>query len=154
MPNDPNQPTGPPDIAHVRTAVRRAAALMLFVAGTLAVASPVHLFGHVTGRGEMFDADHAGIAEALIGTVLLASAVAMLRQPRRARTIGLAATGFATVGFLWGLSITARAGHWPDIAYHLALLPVLIGCLVVLWRATDRPPPGTGATERRASTSA
>ena len=132
MQNEPHRPTGAP------IAVRRVAAVLVIVAGTLAVASAAHLSGHVTGRGVLFDADHAGIAEALIGAVLLGSAATMLRRPAQARTIGLAATGFATLGFLVGLSITAQAGHWPDITYHLAVLPVLIGSLVVLWRATDR----------------
>ena len=70
--------------------------------------------------------------------MLLCAAVAMLRTTRPARTIGLAASGFATAGFLFGLSITARGGHWPDIAYHLAVLPVLIASLVVLARSAPR----------------
>jgi hypothetical protein len=119
-------------------AFRGVALVMLFVAVTLAVASAVHLLGDVTGRGALFDADDAGIAEAIICAVLVAAAVAMLRVPRWARAIGIAATGFATAGFLVGLSITARAGRWPDIAYHLALLPVLVGSLVVLVRAGSR----------------
>jgi peptidoglycan/LPS O-acetylase OafA/YrhL len=115
--------------------VRRVAAVMVAVAATLAVASALHLSGRVTGRGTLYDAGDAGIAEAVIGIVLVVGAVAMFRRLRRARAIGLAATGFATAGFLLGLSITARGGHWPDIAYHVAVLPVLIGSLVVLIRS-------------------
>jgi len=118
--------------------VRGVAVVMMIEAASLAVASAVHLSGHVSGRGEPFDAGHAGIAEAIIGAVLLCAAVAMLRTTRPARTIGLAASGFATAGFLFGLSITARGGHWPDIAYHLAVLPVLIASLVVLARSAPR----------------
>jgi peptidoglycan/LPS O-acetylase OafA/YrhL len=118
---------------------------MVAEAVTLAAASGMHLSGHVTGRGEPFDADHAGIAEAIIGTVLVAGAIVMIRLPRRARVAGIAATGFATAGFLWGLSITAQGGHWPDIAYHLALLPILIASLVVLIRADSRR---TGGSRR------
>jgi hypothetical protein len=41
--------------------------LMLFEAATLAVASVLHLSGNVHGRGAPFNAQHAGIAEAVIG---------------------------------------------------------------------------------------
>lgn len=70
--------------------------------------------------------------------MLLIGVVTMLRRPALARTAGLVAAGFATAGFLVGLSITAQGGHWPDIAYHLTVLPLLIGSLVVLARAVDR----------------
>ena len=115
--------------------VRRVAAVLTAVTATLAVASALHLSGLVAGRGAPYNPDGAGVGEAVIGAVLLVSAVVMLRRPDRARGIGLAATGFATAGFLVGLSFTARGGHWPDIAYHLAVLPVLIASLVVLIRS-------------------
>jgi len=123
----------------MRTAItlRTVAALMLLEAASLATASTLHLSGHVTGRGALFDADHAGIAEALIGTALAGSAVTMLRVPRRARTLGITANAFATFGFLWGLNITARAGHWPDITYHLVVLPFLVGGILAAWRAVN-----------------
>ena len=128
-------------------AVRRVAALMAFEAFTLAVASTMHLSGHVHGRGEPFDANHAGIAEAIIGAMLAAGAVAMLRAPARARTIGVVLNGLAIVGFLNGLSITARGGDAPDIAYHLVVLPLLVASVVVLARTTTGP-----ATANRGST--
>ena len=137
---------------------RLVAAVMFVEAASLAVASAAHLSGHVTGRSAPFDGDHAGIAEAIIGAVLAASAVAMLRLPRRARVIGLLANGFAAAGFLVGLRATALGGHWPDIAYHLIVLPVLVGSLVVLARASgnrgSRPtappaPPGSPAIPAR-----
>lgn len=108
---------------------------MVFEAATLSVASSVHLFGHVQGRSKTFDATGAGVAEAVIGAVLVVAAVAMFRRPAQARTIGLAATGFAIVGFLFGLSITAASGHLPDIAYHITMLPLLIGSEVILLRS-------------------
>ena len=124
------------DTVRDRLVVRRVAGTLAAVATSLAVASAMHLAVRVHGRAEPpFDADHAGIAEAVIGTVLVIAVVVMLRSPARARLAGLAAAGFATAGFLWGLSITARGGHWPDIAYHLVVLPVLVGSLVVLVRA-------------------
>jgi hypothetical protein len=116
------------------------AAVLGGVAVSLAVAAALHLAGRVQGRGAPFDADDAGVAEAVIGAVLLGCAVAMVRLPRRARAIGLAGTGFAVAGFLIGLTMTARGGHWPDIAYHLTVLPILIGSLAVLVRA------GSGGT--------
>ena len=87
------------------------------------------------GRSLPFNPDHAGIAEAIIGIVLAAAAVVMLRSPARARTVGLGATGFAIAGFLLGLSFTARGGRLPDVAYHVMMLPVLIGGLIALLRS-------------------
>jgi hypothetical protein len=115
-----------------RSTLRGLVALMLIVAASLLAASVLHLSGHVTGRGAPFDAEHAGIAEAILCAVLLAGAVGMLRLPRRAKAIGLIANGVTTFGFLVGLTMTSRGGHWPDIAYHLTVLPLLIGGLVVL----------------------
>ena len=114
--------------------VRRIAALMVFVAATLAVASVLHLSGSVHGRSSPFDGEHAGIAEAFIGAVLAGGALAMRRAPGAARAIGMGATGFAVVGFAVGLSFTTRGGGIPDIAYHLLILPVLVGSLVALVR--------------------
>jgi peptidoglycan/LPS O-acetylase OafA/YrhL len=116
------------------TTTRRLAGLMIVIAVSLAVASLVHLVGHVEGRADLYDAHDAGIAEAAIGIVLAGGAVAMLRSPDRARAVGLGTLGFAVVGFLVGLSITARAGHLPDIAYHAAVLPLLVVGFVALAR--------------------
>jgi hypothetical protein len=119
-----------------RTVIARVAALMVVEAATLAVASALHLSGSVQGRSAPFNAGHAGVAEAIIGGVLAAGAVVMFRPPApgRARAAGLATTGFAIAGFLVGLNFTARGGHLPDIAYHITMLPVLIGSLIVLVR--------------------
>ncbi|MBE1607030.1 hypothetical protein [Actinopolymorpha pittospori] len=122
---------------------RRVAGVMALVAVSLAVASALHLSGRVDGRSEPFDAQHAGIAEAILCVVLLLGVAVMLLAPARARTAGLIAGGFTTLGFLWGLNLTARGGHWPDISYHLVGLPLLVGCCVVLLRARDDAlPPG------------
>jgi hypothetical protein len=56
------------------------------------------------------------------------------RGGTRARTVGLATTGFAIIGFLVGLSFTARSGPAADLAYHLIMLPVLIAIFVILLR--------------------
>jgi hypothetical protein len=65
-----------------QTVVRRVAALMIVEAASLAVASALHVSGNVTGRSKLFDADDAGIAEAIIGAVLLGGAIAIFRLPR------------------------------------------------------------------------
>jgi peptidoglycan/LPS O-acetylase OafA/YrhL len=118
-----------------RAVVRRIAATMAFVAATLAVASVLHLSGVARGRSEPFDADHAGVAEAIIGVVLMFGAVALARAPARSRAIGIATIGFAILGFVVGLNFTVRGGHAPDVAYHILVLPVLIATLIVLLRA-------------------
>jgi hypothetical protein len=102
---------------------------------SLAVASALHLSGLVHGRSEAFNAVAAGAAEATIGVVLAGAAVVMFRAPARARTVGLAALGFAVVGFSFGLRFTALGGHIPDVAYHVTLLPVFIASMIVLLRA-------------------
>lgn len=107
---------------------------MAFVATTLVVASALHLAGRVHGS-DPFDPDRAGVAEAVIAAVLAGGAVVLFRKPERGRGVGLAALGFAIVGFVVGLNFTTRGGHAPDIAYHVIVLPALIGAFVVHFRA-------------------
>ena len=118
-----------------RSVTRRVAGLMLFEAATLAVASAIHLAGGVQGRAAPFNPDRAGIAEAIIGLVLVVGAVVMFRSPARARAAGIAANSFAIAGFLVGLNFTVRGGHLPDITYHLVMLPIIAGGLIALLRA-------------------
>ena len=40
--------------------------------------------------------------------------------------------GFASVGFIVGLSFTTRGGDAIDIAYHVTVLPLLVVALVAL----------------------
>jgi hypothetical protein len=115
--------------------VSLAAAVMICLAASLAVASGLHLSGAATGRSDPFNPVHAGIAEAVIGAVLLTAAIAMLRRTASGRAIGLAAAGFAIVGFLVGLRFTTVGGHWPDIAYHLIVLPILVALVLILGRS-------------------
>jgi peptidoglycan/LPS O-acetylase OafA/YrhL len=110
--------------------------LMAFEAATLAVASVVHLAGYTpAGSKPPFNASHAGVAEAIIGVVLVYGAVEVLRSSRRAWAAAVAATSFAILGFLLGLTITTQGGDVPDVAYHLIMLPVLIASLVILARS-------------------
>jgi hypothetical protein len=114
---------------------RRIGMVMGFVAATLAIGSFVHLAGYTPGRTKPpFDADHAGIAEAIIAVVLACGAAAVLRASSRARTAALATTSFAILGFLVGLSMTARGGDVADFVYHVIMLPVLIATLILLLR--------------------
>jgi len=128
-----------------RPVTGRVAVLAAVIAASLAVASGLHLSGAVHGAAAPYDAGSAGIAEAVIGAVLAATAVALARSGGRARRTGLLGFGFSIAGFGVGLSITAQGGHWPDIAYHVAVLPLLIGCFVALVRA-PRSSGGQGAT--------
>jgi hypothetical protein len=109
---------------------------MLLTAATLAVASALHLTGQVHGRNP-FDPDHAGIAEAIIGVVLAGAGLALIRGRTYARSIAIGALSFAIVGFGIGLTFTTRGGDLPDIAYHLAILPLLIATLAMVVR-TDQ----------------
>jgi hypothetical protein len=106
---------------------------MAFVAGTLGVVSGLHLTGAIAGASKSFDPQNAGVAEAVIGTVLAAGTVAVYRQHVRARTIGLSALLFAIVGFVVGITITTQGGDAFDIAYHATMLPVLVATAWLLW---------------------
>lgn len=134
-PSSPGARSGAADRPVLRRSIATGVAvLMLVEAASLAVASSLHLGGLVDGRAKSFDPDAAGLAEAAIGVVLLVGALVMLRDPRRARTAGIAANAFALVGFLIGISETATGGHAPDIAYHATVIPLLVISLVVLLR--------------------
>jgi hypothetical protein len=118
-----------------RSVVGKTAAVMGFVAVTLFVSSAVHFFGHASGRNGVFNPSHAGIAEAIIGTVLATGAAVMVQEPWRARAVGLGAVAFAIAGFGVGLSMTTRGGHAWEIAYHVVVLPILIGTFIFLLRS-------------------
>ena len=110
---------------------RQIAALMGFEAFTLAIISPLHLSGVLTGGTKSFDPTAAGTAEAIIGAALLMGALALVRNRPDAAIV---ATAFAIVGFLVGLTFTLRGGDGIDVAYHATMLPLLVLTLLVLWR--------------------
>jgi deazaflavin-dependent oxidoreductase (nitroreductase family) len=109
---------------------------------TLAVISPLHLSGALAGGNKPFNPTAAGTAEAVIGIVLILGALGLLRGTVRGRNAAIAATGFAIVGFLVGLSFTARGGDTIDIAYHATTLPLLLLTLVALLRKRRPARPG------------
>ena len=125
-------------LGHRRVHERQSALLMSFVTATLAVMSFLHLSGVLVGGTKPFDRSDAGIAEAVIFVVLGYGAAALLRRRPRARTVALAATGFAIAGFLVGLRFTLQGGDAIDIAYHLSALPILLIALIGLLRTRAR----------------
>jgi hypothetical protein len=104
----------------------RLAALMIVVASTLGLMCTLHLSGVLAGGSAPFNASHAGVAEAIIAVVLFAGADAVLANRARAQATALAATVFAIVGFIVGLTFTVRGGDAIDIAYHVVVLPILV----------------------------
>lgn len=105
------------------------AALLGFVAATLVVMSALHLAGALDDGSPPFDPDRAGFAEAVIAAVLAAGVFALARGARRT---ALAAVLFAIAGFGIGLSMTIRGHATWDVAYHAAMLPLLVLSLVGL----------------------
>jgi hypothetical protein len=108
------------------TRMRRVAAVIGFVSATLAAMSALHLGGILAGGSAPFDRTHAGVAEATICVVLAFGALTVLRGSRRARSVALATTAFAIAGFGVGLNFTIRGGGVVDVAYHAAILPLLL----------------------------
>lgn len=110
---------------------RAIAALMVVEALSLAAISALHLSGAIRGGTKPYNPEAAGIAEAVIGVVLTAGAVAAMSSPKHGRTAAQAATGFAIAGFIVGLTFTIIGGQPVDVAYHATVLPLLILTLVL-----------------------
>jgi hypothetical protein len=109
---------------------------------TLAVVSTLHLGRTLGGGSRPFNPRAAGIAEAVIGIVLAAGLIALLLDSRGGRRVALAATAFAIVGFLVGLTFTIQGGDPFDVAYHAVMLPVLVVTAIGLLRRPRRVRPG------------
>lgn len=130
-----------PNVAHDRVTDQWIAAAMELEAASLVVMSALHLSGIVAGDAKAFPATQAGSAEAVIGVVLFAGAVALRRG---ALTAPRLCVGVAIFGFVIGLSFTLPSGAAVDIAYHATVLPLLLATLVALLRhpsRTEPPPP-------------
>lgn len=102
--------------------------VMAGTAVTLAVASVLHLTAAPPQPSP------AGIAEAILCLALSSGSAAIKAGLRNARAVATATVGLAIVGFGLGISITARGGATADIAYHAAMLPILLATLAVLLR--------------------
>jgi hypothetical protein len=112
---------------------RAIARLMLFEAGTLAAFALLHLSGALRPTGATSGSRGAGVAEAVIGIVLVAGAIALRRRPRAGRPLALASIAFAILGFIVGLTFTVGGGQAIDLGYHLVMLPILILTAALVW---------------------
>ncbi|HEY1519354.1 MAG TPA: hypothetical protein VGF91_23195 [Solirubrobacteraceae bacterium] len=118
---------------------RRIAALMAFEAATLAVFAVLHLSAVPSAGSGASNGAGAGIAEAVICVVLVLGLRALVRSPARGRLTALAATGFAILGFIVGLTFTVRGGAPIDLIYHVTMFPVLVATALMLGRGAGRP---------------
>jgi hypothetical protein len=109
-------------------------------ASTLAIMSALHLTGILAGGTSPFNRTHAGIAEAVIGVVLICGAAALAGYPAHGRSVALGTLGFAILGVIVGLNFTIQGGDAIDIAYHATLLPLLLVTLAVLWHGPSARP--------------
>jgi hypothetical protein len=87
---------------------------------------------------EGYEHQKAGTAESVIGLVLLTGLFLTWLRPQSSRQIGIGAQGFALLATFVGLfTIIIGVGPRtaPDIAYHAAIIVVLIAGLLVALRA-------------------
>jgi hypothetical protein len=124
----------PPPGASLSAGDRRLAALMAFEAATLAVFAALHLSGALKPGSSASNGNAAGFAEAIICLVLVLGLRAFVRSPARGRLAALGAIVFAILGFIVGLTITARGGAPIDLIYHATMFPVLIVTGLMLGR--------------------
>lgn len=97
----------------------------------------------------------AGIAEMVIGVVLLAGLIYTFLAPDRARTTALIVQGIALGGTFVGLTLLVTVGPATglDIAIHVVMVVVLVAGLLITGRerASFRPEPDgvtDGSTRR------
>jgi len=108
-------------------------AFLLAEAATFIIAAAIHAGLLISG----YEHREARIAESIIAAVLLAGAALAWIRPAWTRAAGLFAQGFALFWTLVGI-VTIAAGIGPrtpvDVAYHIAIVAVLVWGLVVAWR--------------------
>lgn len=107
---------------------------LLFEAATFVAAAQVHYGILIHG----YEHQEAGVAESVIAVVLLAGLAATWVGTGWTRRIGIAAQAFALLGTLVGVfTIAVGIGPRtvPDIAYHVAIVAVLVWGLIVARRA-------------------
>ncbi len=106
---------------------------LLLEGASFASAALVH-FGVL---GEGYQHRKAGVAETVIATVLLAGLALTWLRRAWARGVGIAVQAFALLGTLVGVfTIAVGVGPRtiPDVAYHVAIVAVLVWGLVVVAR--------------------
>lgn len=108
---------------------------LLLEAAAFVAAASVHLNLVIAG----YEHRKVGVAESVIAVLLISLGLAVTSLGRTwTRRVGLAAQAFALVGTLIGVfTITIGVGPrtLPDVAYHFAIMAVLIWGLVVAVRA-------------------
>jgi hypothetical protein len=117
-------------------AVRR---LVAFEAAAFACAALTH-FGILIGG---YEHRRAGIAESVIGSVLLAGWILILARPAAGRTIGIAVQSCALLGTLVGMftiAIGIGPRTLPDIAFHMLIVGVLVWGIAAATRAAAIQP--------------
>jgi len=134
----------PPRGAQVLRGDRRLAAVMAFEAATLAAFAALHLSGLLRPGSGSSNGYGAGVAEAIICLVLVLGLRAFVRSPARGRPTALAATAFAILGFIVGLTFTVRGGAPVDLIYHATMFPILVLTGLMLGRGV-----GSAALGRR-----
>lgn len=79
----------------------------------------------------------AAIAESVIGLVLALGLVASWTAPGLLRPIALGTQAFALLGTFVGLSLLILVGPFSvvELAFHVALVAMLVYGLVVAWRS-------------------
>jgi hypothetical protein len=107
---------------------------LLVEAASFIIASLVHSGRLIPGYAH----PQARIAEGVIAAALLAALVGSWIRPASLRRAALAGQGFAFLGTLVGaFTIIVGVGPRtaPDVAYHIGILLVLLGGLIVAARA-------------------
>lgn len=120
-----------------RRAPRTSGAPLALAALTLFAASAVHFGAAVTlGGVSIHDPfPDAAIPESVLGVIVALGALYVIARFPRSWTAGAATVVVAILVVLLGLSITVRGGRVGDVAYHLALLGVLVADGILLLRA-------------------
>jgi hypothetical protein len=121
-------------------------------AATFATASTLHRGMHVPLlgiTGERFPG--AVIPEAIIAVVLFVGAAVVLAAPQRSWRTAIGTHLFAFAGTIVGVSeVLAGTQARPyDLVYHVAILALLGGMLVVLFRSRGRAALGRGRAAPR-----
>jgi hypothetical protein len=122
--------------------VTRVIRLFVFVEGAAFITAALTHFGVLMGG---YRHRQAGIAESVIGIVLLFGLLLTWIRPASTRGIGLAVQAFALFGTLVGIfTIVVGVGPRtaPDIVYHIFIVAVLVSGLIAAVRA------GSGATRQ------
>jgi hypothetical protein len=115
--------------------IRTVRVLIVVAAASLIIASLIHLEVLMEGYRDL----GAGIAEGVIGGVMLVGLAFTWLPGRRGRWAGVATLGFGLLGTLVGLFTVIILGPrtLPDLVYHVALTAWLIVGVTVAWRGVS-----------------